>query len=89
MKKWIFIAGGAIVVLIIILVVAGLSNLGPMIKMAVNTYAPKITKTEVHLADVDISIFSGKAALKNFSIGNPGGFKLVNHFCHLGIGTSD
>jgi uncharacterized protein involved in outer membrane biogenesis len=53
----------------------GLSNLGPIIKKAVNTYGPEITKTEVRLDDVGISIFSGEAKLKNFYLGNPKGFK--------------
>jgi uncharacterized protein involved in outer membrane biogenesis len=75
MKKWIFIGGGAVVVIIIIAVVVGLSNLGPIIKHVVNAYGPQMTKTEVRLEDVDISIFSGKAKLKDFYLGNPKGFK--------------
>jgi uncharacterized protein involved in outer membrane biogenesis len=75
MKKWILIGGGAVVVIIIIAVVVGLSNLGPIIKGAVNTYGPKMTKTDVRLGDVKISIFSAKAELKDFLLGNPRGFK--------------
>jgi len=74
MKKWIII-GGAVAIFIIILIVVGISNLGPIVKSAVNTYGPRITKTEVRLEDVDISIFSGEARLKNFCLGNPKGFK--------------
>ena len=74
MKKWIII-GGAVAIFIIILIVVGISNLGPIVKSAVNTYVPKITKTEVRLEDVDISIFSGEARLKDFCLGNPKGFK--------------
>ena len=74
MKKW-FLLGGAIVMVIIIFLVWGVSNLGPLIKNAVNTYGPKITKTEMRLADVGISIFSGEAKLKEFYLGNPKGFK--------------
>jgi hypothetical protein len=75
MKKWILIGGGAVIVIIIVLVVVGLSNLGPIIKNVVNAYGPQMTKTEVRLEDVDISIFSGKAKLKGFYLGNPRGFK--------------
>ena len=75
MKKWILIGGGAVVVIIIVVVVVGLSNLGPIIKNVVNAYGPQMTKTEVRLEDVDISIFSGKAKLKDFYLGNPTGFK--------------
>jgi len=75
MKKWIVMAIGAVVVIIIIVVVIGLSNLGPIIRDGVNTYGPKMTKTEVRLKDVDISLFSGQARLKGFYLGNPEEFK--------------
>jgi hypothetical protein len=75
MKKWIFIGLGAIVVLIIVVVVVGISKLGPLVKMAVNTYGPKITGTELRVDDVGISIFSAEAKLKKFFLGNPTGFK--------------
>ena len=74
MKK-IIIIGGALIIIVIILVVIGLSNLGPIIKTAVNKYGPQITKTEVTLKDVGISIFSAEATLKEFRLGNPKGFK--------------
>jgi len=74
MKKW-FLIGGAVVAVIILFLIWGVSNLGPLIKNAVNTYGPKITKTEMRLADVGISIFSGEAKLKDFYLGNPKGFK--------------
>jgi hypothetical protein len=75
MKKWIFIGLGAIVVILIVVVVVGLSKLGPIVKMAVNTYGPKITGTELKVGDVGISLFSGEAKLKKFFLGNPKGFK--------------
>lgn len=74
MKKMLLI-GGSIVVVIIVLVVFGLSKLGPMIQSAVNTFGPNITKTDVRLGKVDVSIFSAEAELKNFYLGNPKGFK--------------
>jgi uncharacterized protein involved in outer membrane biogenesis len=74
MKKMLLI-GGSIVVVIIVLVVFGLSKLGPMIQSAVNTVGPNITKTDVRLGKVDVSIFSAEAELKNFYLGNPKGFK--------------
>jgi hypothetical protein len=74
MKKWIYIGIGVVVVVIAI-IIFGLSNLGPIIKRAVNSYGPKITKTELHVADVSVSIFSGEAKIKTFFLGNPAGFK--------------
>lgn len=75
MKKWIFISLGAIVVILIVVVIVGLSKLGPIVKMAVNTYGPEITDTKLHVDDVGISLFSGEADLKKFFLGNPKGFK--------------
>ena len=74
MKKWIYIGIGAIAVVIAI-IIFGLSNLGPIIKQAVNSYGPEITKTELHVDDVGISIFSAEAKIKRFFLGNPTGFK--------------
>jgi len=73
MKKLLLIGAGLIVVIIIVLAI-GLSKLGPVIKTAVNTYGPQLTKTELSLGDVSISLLSGKAELKDFLLGNPRGF---------------
>lgn len=75
MKKWIFIGLGAVVVIVAVVVFVGLSNLGPIIKKAVNTYGPEITKTELHVADVSVSILSAEAKINDFFLGNPKGFK--------------
>ena len=75
MKKWILIGLGAIVVIVAIIVIVGLSNLGPIIKQAVNTYGPKITKTQLSVDDVSVSIFTAEAKIKKFFLGNPKGFK--------------
>jgi uncharacterized protein involved in outer membrane biogenesis len=72
-KKWVLIAA-AVVVIVIALVLFGLSKIGPLIKAAVNKYGPPITKTEVRLGDVGVSLFSGEAKLKDFFLGNPKGF---------------
>ena len=74
MKKWLYIAGGLVAIVAAVLIF-GVSNLGPIIKKAVNTYGPEITKTEVRLDDVGISLLSGEAKLKNLYLGNPKGFK--------------
>ena len=75
MKRWILIGAGVLVGVVIILLVVGVSNIGPIIKKAVNTYGPKITKTQVKLGDVDVSLLSTEAKLKDFILGNPEGFK--------------
>jgi hypothetical protein len=70
MKKFLIGIGVLIVILIIIIAVA-VSNLGPMIKTAVNKYGPQITKTEVKLTEVDVALFAGEATLADFLLGNP------------------
>ncbi len=74
MKKLILIGCG-IVVIIVILLVVGVSNLGSIVQKAVNTYGPKITKTDVSIGGVGLSLLSGEAKLKDFYLGNPKGFK--------------
>lgn len=73
MKKWL-IAAGVLVVALVVLIVVGVSNLGPIIKEAVNTRGPRITGTVLEVGDVDISPFSGRASLQDFLLGNPTGF---------------
>jgi hypothetical protein len=73
MKKWMYV-GGVLIVIVIAALVIGLSKLGPIIKTAVNTYGPRMTKTEVRVNDVGISLFAGEAKLKDFYLGNPKGF---------------
>jgi len=75
MKKWVMIIAGVVIVVVAVLFVAVLSNLGPVIKTAVNTYGPKITKTDVHLSDVDVSLLSAQAEIKKFYLGNPAKFR--------------
>lgn len=74
MKKVILI-GVALVVVVILVLVLGVSKVGPMIKYAVNTYGPTITNTELSVGDVKVSLFSGTAELKDFYLGNPPGYK--------------
>ncbi|MDO9515661.1 MAG: hypothetical protein Q7J01_06125 [Syntrophales bacterium] len=75
MKKGVMIIVGGVIIIVAGLLMAVLSHLGSIIKTAVNTYGPDVTKTEVRLSDVDISLFSARAELKGFYLGNPGTFK--------------
>ena len=73
MKKWLW-GCGVVLALIAGLLLFGLSELGPIIKTAVNSEGPKITKTDVHVESVSVSILSGEAVLKGLVVGNPRGF---------------
>jgi len=56
------------------------SNLGGIIKSAVEKYGSEATKAEVTLNSVDLDATSGKAALNKLSVGNPSGFKTPSAF---------
>ena len=73
MKK--LLVGVVMIIAVIIFLIVGLSNIGPLIKTAVNTVGPDITKTKVSLGDVSVSVFSGETEIKDFLLGNPKGFK--------------
>jgi hypothetical protein len=73
MKKW--LAGFFCVVLFVIIVLmVALFNLGTIVKTAVNTYGPEITKTQMRVEKADVSVFQAQAGLENFVLGNPEGF---------------
>jgi len=75
MKKRVLITIGVVMSLVAVLLAVLLLNLGLVIKTAVNTYGPDITKTEVHLSDVDVSLLSARAEIKGFYLGNPSTFQ--------------
>ncbi|MFZ0434906.1 MAG: hypothetical protein WAL87_02875 [Chthoniobacterales bacterium] len=50
-------------------------SLNSLIKKAVETVGPTITRTDVRLASARLSPFSGSGALSGFVIGNPEGYK--------------
>ncbi|MDJ0666892.1 MAG: AsmA family protein [Desulfobacterales bacterium] len=75
MKKLILIGCALVVVVVAAIVFFGISNLGPIITQAVNTYGPKITQTEVRLGDAGVSLLSGEVKLEDFLLGNPKGFQ--------------
>lgn len=77
MKKFLLIGGGLVAVLAIIvvaLVVFVFSELDSIVKAAVEEVGSEATKTEVRLDDVEISLTSGKGALRGLKVGNPRGF---------------
>lgn len=71
------IIGGLL--LVVILVVAGiaylgLSNINALIKNAVETVGPQVTKTDVSLSAVDFKLTEGRGELHGLVIGNPPGY---------------
>lgn len=79
MKK-VFIGVGVVVVLLVAGGIYLYSNLGGIIKSAIESYGSDATKAEVTLDSVDLDATSGKAALNALSVGNPAGFKTKRAF---------
>ena len=79
MKTLLKIVAGLAVVLIVLLVI-GVLNLDRGIKAAVETVGPRLTKSEVTLADVDLSLKTGEGSLQGLVVGNPAGFSGANAF---------
>jgi len=77
-KKMILGALAAIVVLVLLAaLILGLS-LDSAVRRAVVTYGPQLTKTDVKLDSVSLSLLSGSGTLKGFVLGNPQGFKTAS-----------
>ncbi len=75
MKKLILRLLIALVVVIILAVLAVGLFLDAAIKRGVETFGPKLTKVDVKLKSVTLSLLSGSGSIKGFSLGNPEGFK--------------
>ena len=75
MKKLIKIVLILLVVLIIAAALAIHFLLDGAVKKAVETLGPQITKVDVKLDSVSISILSGSGKIKGLVLGNPEGFK--------------
>jgi len=66
-----------IVILLIALVVVG-ASLGKIVKVGIETVAPRITQTPVTVSSVDLSILSGSAGVNGLVVGNPTGYQSAN-----------
>src|SRR5581483_5470374 len=65
----------ALVILIILGVVALSFFLDGAVKRGVETVGPMLTKVEVKLDSVNLSLLSGSGKLKGLFVGNPSGYK--------------
>lgn len=75
MKKWIFRLFIGLVVLVILGVVAVALFMNGAIKRGVETVGPMVTKTDVRLQSVSLSLLSGSGKIQGLVVGNPEGFK--------------
>jgi hypothetical protein len=85
MKK-ILIGGLIVVVILIVVAVIGITLfLDGAIKKGVETVGPKITKVDIKLDGVSLSIFSGGGSIKGLVVGNPEGYKTPHA---ISVGTA-
>ena len=75
MKKIIVRILIALVVVVILAVVAAGLFLDKAIKSGVETFGPKLTKVDIKLQSVSLSLLSGSGTIKGLVVGNPEGFK--------------
>jgi hypothetical protein len=80
MKKIVSIVGGLIAVAVVAVVVFVFFFAGDAIKVAVEEMGPKLTKSDVTLNKVDLSLASGEASLSGLKIGNPATFTTPHAF---------
>ena len=75
MKKLVVRLFILVVVLLILAVVAAKFFLDGAVKRAVETIGPRVTKVDVKLESVKLSLLSGSGGLQGLFVGNPAGFK--------------
>ena len=75
MKLAVLIGLVALVAIVVIVGYFALSNPGPVIKAAIERIGPRLTRTEVSLADAEMHIWGGTGSLRGLEIGNPAGFE--------------
>ncbi len=74
MKRCLII-GGIVLLILIVAVILLLANLGSVIKTIVEKVGSEAMRAKVTLQEVDVSLTSGKGALRGLTVGNPAGFK--------------
>jgi hypothetical protein len=86
MKKLVIRLLIALVVVVILAVVAVGLFLDGAIKKGVETFGPKLTKVEIKLQSVGLSLLSGSGTIKGLVVGNPEGFS-TNSAIKVGTAT--
>ena len=75
MKKLIIRLAIVVVLLVVIAVIAIGLSLDSIVKRGVETVGPQVTKVDVKLAGVNLSLLSGSGTIKGLLVGNPPGYK--------------
>jgi uncharacterized protein involved in outer membrane biogenesis len=78
MKKLLIRISIAVVILLILGVMAVCLSLDSAVKRGIETVGPMLTKVEVKLDSVNLSLLSGGGKIKGLVVGNPAGFKAAS-----------
>lgn len=73
----------ALAIVVVALIVIGVF-LNHIVKTAVETYGPRLTRTTVSVDTVDLSLLTGSATVKGLAVGNPQGYQMPQS---LSVGT--
>lgn len=78
MKKAEKIFWGVVITLVVLIVVGVIvagAFLGPIVKGGIDTFGPRITKVQVGVQEVHLSLLTGSASIKGLVVGNPDGYQ--------------
>jgi len=71
---------GIIVIVLIVALIVGVVCEGIIVKHSIQEIGGMVTKCDINIDDVDLSILRGKLTIKNMVVGNPEGFKTDSAF---------
>ena len=80
MKKFLLVLLILIVVLIAAVAIVLGFYLGPIVKLGMEQFGPKVTQTTINVEAVDVSLLSGSASIKGLIVGNPQGYSTAQAF---------
>ena len=70
----------ALVVVVIVVLLGVWMFLGTVIRTGVQQVGSAVTKCDIKVEDVSVSLLRGKVSIRNLVVGNPEGFKTANAF---------
>lgn len=83
MRKIALIGGGAVALVVVLVVGVGVflySSLDSLVKKAIETVGTEVAGVPVSVSEVQIKLGEGKASIKGLSVGNPKGFTAPHAF---------
>jgi len=79
-KRRLFVIVGALLVVIVATMIYVLASFDSIVKEAIENYGSQVTKTKVHVSDVNISLSTGEGSISGLTLGNPTGFSSQDIF---------